>query len=179
MSSLTDFCAAASVDYNAHELGMRPVNGKVLNQETPLIRPATLQDADALASCIDAAYAKYVHRLSGLPSVSDGCAEDIASHQVWVAVQGDVVIAGLFLMPQDGFMKLANLAVHPSHAGKGIGRRLIALSEAEAKRQGFGEMRLNTHVEMPENVQLYQHLGWVETSRRGNTVYMTKQLRDD
>lgn len=155
------------------------MNGKSLDQETPLIRPAILPDAEALASCIDAAYAKYAHRLSDMPSVSDGCAEDILNLQVWVALRGDVVIAGLFLAPQDGFMKLANLAVHPNHAGKGIGRRLIELAEGEAKRQGFGEMRLNTHVGMPENIKLYSYLGWVETSRRGNTVSMRKQLRDN
>lgn len=155
------------------------MKGESLNPENPLIRPATLADAEALASCIDAAYAKYAQRISDMPSVSDGCAEDIVSNQVWVAVQGDVIIAGLFLVPQDGFMKLANLAVHPSHGGKGIGRRLIELSESEAKRQGFGEMRLNTHVEMPENIQLYQHLGWVEVSRCKNTVSMKNRLRDD
>ena len=114
-----------------------------------------------------------------MPSVSDGCAEDITSNQVWVAVQGDKIIAGLFLVPQDGFMKLANLAVHPSHGSKGIGRKLIELSENEAKRQGFDEMRLNTHVDMPENIQLYQHFGCAEASRRENTVSMKKRLRDD
>ncbi len=150
-----------------------------MNPEHPLIRPATLADAEALASCIEAAYAKYAQRISDLPPVSAGCAEEIVSNQVWVAVQGGVVIAGLFLVPQDDFMKLANLAVHPDHGGQGLGRRLIELSEHEARRQGFAEMRLSTHVEMPENIQLYQHLGWVEVSRRRNTVSMKRRLRDD
>jgi len=155
------------------------MKGDSLNPENLLIRPALLTDADALASCIDAAYAKYAKRISDLPPVSDGCAEGITSDQVWVAERGNEVIAGLFLVPQDGVMKLANLAVHPNHSGKGIGRKLIELSETEAKRQGFYEMRLNTHVDMPENIQLYLHLGWVETSRRENTVSMKKRLRND
>ena len=83
------------------------------------------------------------------------------------------------MIPGDGFMKLANLAVHPDHGGKGLGRSLIELSEREATRQGFDEMRLNTHVDMPDNVQLYQHLGWVEVSRNGNTVFMKKHLPND
>ena len=60
----------------------------------------------------------------------------------------------------------------------GIGRKLIALSESEAKKQGYGELRLNTHVAMPENVQLYVHLGWEEVSRDGNTVSMKKTLKN-
>ena len=109
-----------------------------------------------------------------MPMVSDGCAEDIAINQVWVAVQGDEVIAGLVLIAGDAFMKLANLAVHPDYGGKGLGRKLIELSEREAKRQGYAEMRLNTHVEMPENVRLYEQLGWAEVSRSDNTVSMKK-----
>ncbi|MEP1699207.1 MAG: GNAT family N-acetyltransferase [Paracoccaceae bacterium] len=114
-----------------------------------------------------------------MPAVSDGCAEDIVTNQVWVAVNGDEVVAGLVLIARDGFMKLANLAVHPDHAGKGLGRELITLAERETKRQGYVEMRLNTHVDMPENVRLYQRLGWAEVSRSGSTVSMAKHLPSD
>jgi len=150
-----------------------------LTTRNPVIRPAQATDANALAACIDAAYAQYAERISDMPSVSDGCAEDIANNQVWVAVQSDNVIAGLVLVAGDGFMKLANLAVHPDHGGKGMGRKLIELSEREAKRQRFSQMRLNTHVDMPGNVRLYQHLGWAEVSRSGNTVSMQKYLPND
>jgi len=155
------------------------MDGNYLTTRNPVIRPAQTKDAHALASCIDAAYAQYAERISDMPSVSDGCAEDIANNQVWVAVQADEVIAGLVLIAADGFMKLANLAVHPDHGGKGLGRKLIELSECEAKRQGFSEMRLNTHVGMPENVRLYQHLGWAEVARSDNTVSMKKRLAND
>jgi ribosomal protein S18 acetylase RimI-like enzyme len=114
-----------------------------------------------------------------MPSVSDGCAEDIASNQVWVAVQDDQIVAGLVLVAGDGVMKLANLAVHPDYGGKGLGRKLIEHSECEAKRQAFSEMRLNTHVDMPENVRLYQHLGWTEVSRSDYTVSMKRYLLND
>ena len=154
------------------------MKGEGLKSENPHIRAASLADAEALASCIDAAYAKYAIRISDMPPVSDGIAEEITNNQVWVVVEDGEIIAGLFLVPKDGFMKLANLAVHPNHGGKGIGRKLIKLSESEARRQRYDEMRLNTHVDMPENVQLYQHLGWIEISRRENTVSMTKRLRN-
>lgn len=137
-----------------------------------------MTDAEDLASCIDAAYAKYEQRISDMPPVSDGIAEEITNNQVWVAVEGGEVIAGLFLVSQDGFMKLTNLAVHPGHSGRGLGRKLMELSESEARRQGYNELRLNTHVAIPENVQLYEHLGWKEVSRGANTVSMRKYLRD-
>lgn len=140
------------------------------------IRKAVLVDASALALCIDAAYSKYRDRISDLPPVSDGIAEEISSNQVWVGVEDDEITAGLFLVALDGYLKLANLAVHPSHSGKGIGRKLIELSESEAKAQGYDEIRLNTHIDMQENVQLYRYLGWEEFARSGNTVSMRKNL---
>ena len=150
-----------------------------MTADTPIIRPAQPADASALAACIDAAYAQYAGRIFDLPSVSDGCSEDIATNQVWIAVQGNEVIAGLVLVAGDGAMKLANLAVHPDHSGKGLGRKLIALAEQEAKQQGFSEMRLNTHADMPENVKRYEYLGWAEGSRRGSTGAMQKYLPTD
>lgn len=140
------------------------------------IRRAVPTDAEDLAACIDAAYAKYKSRILDMPAVSEGCAEEIANNQVWVAVQLDIIVGCLFLVPNTGFMKLANLAVHPAYAGNGIGSKLMALAEQTSREQGYSEMRLNTHVAMPENVQLYNHLGWHETSRGENTVSMSKWL---
>ena len=143
---------------------------------TPVIRPAQAGDAAGLAACFEAAYARYAAQIPDLPAVSEGCAEDIRDNQVWVALLGGEIIAGLVLVAGDEFMKLANLAVRPDYCGKGLGRELMRISEGEASKQGFAEMRLNTHVKMPENVRLYQHLGWVVLSRSGNTVCMRKGL---
>ena len=113
-----------------------------------------------------------------MPSVSEGVADEIANNQVWVAVQQEEIIAGLFLVPQNGFMKLANVAVDPGHGGKGIGRKLLKLAEKVAIRQGFDEMRLNTHIAMSGNVALYERLGWRKLDRNGNTITMIKHLQD-
>jgi len=153
------------------------MRSRYLKSGSSTIRRAILADVDALVSCIDAAYAKYENRISDMPPVSDGVAEEITNNQVWVAVEGGEIIAGLFLVPQDEFMKLVNLAVHPSHGGKGLGRKLTELAESEARRQGYNEMRLNTHAAIPENIQLYEHLGWAEVSRNGNNVTMRKYIR--
>ncbi|MFT6459095.1 MAG: N-acetylglutamate synthase-like GNAT family acetyltransferase [Pseudophaeobacter arcticus] len=140
------------------------------------IRKANAADAEALAACIDAAYAKYASRISDLPPVSSGISEEIEQSQVWVATESGEVIAGLFLSAHEGVLKLANIAVHPEHGGKGLGRALMERAENEAKRQGMSEMHLSTHVDMPENVRLYQYLGWQEYERNGNRVSMRKNL---
>ena len=144
------------------------------------IRRAKQEDAEALSACMDAAYAVYATRIADLPPVSADCAEEIAKYQVWLAeiageVDGDVV-GGLVLMPRDGFMLLANVAVHPSQKGTGLGRALLARAEAEASAQGYRELRLSTHADMPETQRFYAHLGWEQTGRRGNKISMRKTI---
>jgi GNAT superfamily N-acetyltransferase len=141
-----------------------------------IIRRAELGDADALSACIDAAYAQYATRIPDLPPVSADRAEEIARYQVWVAEIENDVAGGMVMVPEEGFMRLANVAVHPDHKGVGLGRALIALAESEALDQGYREIRLTTHVDMPENIELYAHLGWEEGRRHGNKVSMTKTI---
>jgi GNAT superfamily N-acetyltransferase len=134
-------------------------------------------DVDALVICINAAYAKYNNRISDMPSVSDNCADEIAANRVWVVTERDEIIGCVILFMEDDCVKLANLSVHPDHSGKGVGRKLMAFSEREAMKRGHSEMRLNTHAAMPENIQLYTHLGWHKSGRKGNTVQMVKSLK--
>ena len=141
------------------------------------IRRAEQRDATALSACIEAAYADYAARIPDLPAVAADCAEEIATHQVWVAEVGGDIVGGLVMSPEAGFMRLANVAVRPDHGGRGLGRALLDLAEAEALAQGYRELRLTTHAGMPENIELYTHLGWQQDQRHGNKVSMRKLLR--
>ena len=85
------------------------------------IRRAEGRDADALSVCMDAAYAQYTAWIADLPPVSADCTEEIARFQVWLAEVAKDVIGGLVLVPEGGFMRLANVAVHPDHRGTGPG----------------------------------------------------------
>ena len=142
------------------------------------IRRAGIDDADGLGQCLDAAYAQYAARIEDLPPMSDGCAEEIAANLVWVAEAGGAIVGALVLAPRDGFMLLANVAVHPDMRGAGVGKRLLALAESESQERGFGEMRLNTHADMPETIGLYARNGWAQTGHTGNTISMKKTLAD-
>lgn len=59
------------------------------------IRPATAQDSGPLTRCIDVTYAAYKTQINDLPAVSEGVAEDIEAHNVWVAEQDQIVVGGL------------------------------------------------------------------------------------
>lgn len=139
------------------------------------IRQATQSDTDTLVGVIDRAYEIYKIELLDLPDVSSGVEDKIAEGNVWVAESGGVV-GGVFLTFDRTEVVLTNIAVDPIHSGEGIGKALIAHAEAECKKRGVLTLKLATHVKMPENVALYSHLGWKETGRDGNKVYMSKQL---
>ena len=49
--------------------------------------------------------------------------------------------------------------------GQGLGNRLLALAEDEARRLGLPEVRLYTNVTMTENLAYYPRRGYVETHR--------------
>lgn len=140
------------------------------------IRRAGTRDADGLGRCFDAAYAQYAERIDDLPPMSEDCAEEIAKYLVWVAEAEGTIVGGLVLVPSDGFMLLANVAVRPDNRGTGLGQRLMMLAETEAMDRGYAEMRLNTHADMPEIIRLYERNGWLPVSRQGKTINMRKDL---
>ena len=80
---------------------------------------------------------------------------------------------------KEGFL-IDNVAVHPDHRGEGLGRALLDLAEAEARRAGFASVYLYTHEKMTENLALYSKIGYVEYDRRRergfSRVYMRKPL---
>ncbi len=140
------------------------------------IRRATVHDAIPLETCIDAAYTPYRKHIRDLPPISEGVADDIKSNLVWVAELDQKVVGGLILILGQEYAILANIGVDPNCKGMGIGRGLIEHAETYCRRLKTAELRLNTHVDMPENVRLYEHLGWEQTERSGNKVHMTKLL---
>ncbi|ETW97008.1 MAG: hypothetical protein ETSY1_24325 [Candidatus Entotheonella factor] len=150
-----------------------------------IVRPAESRDADGLTQCVVAAYQIYIPRMGGQqpgPMLAD-YAEGIAQHQVWVAEASGVIIGGLVLVPYEDYILLDNIAVRPGYQGQGVGRALLELADAEAMRQGYGELRLYTHETMTENIALYTRIGWIETHRGEQDgyarVFMRKVLSRD
>lgn len=138
-----------------------------------ILRRATLDDVAKLTEVLHAAYTPYLGL--GLPPVTEGIADDIGDHNVWVAEVDGVVQGGIVLVLGSS-AHIANLAVHPDAGGHGIGKALIdAASEASAAA-GHKNIRLATHAEMTATQAFYRKLGWQETGREGNKVYFQQQL---
>ncbi len=145
------------------------------------IRRAVDADAAAVAACVTAAYGIYIERMGKPPGpMLDDYAEVIDRHMVFVLEGPEGLVGALVLIAEDGGLLLDNVAIHPDHQGRGLGRRLIAFAEGEARRLGYAALDLYSHVIMTENIALYGALGYEETGRRTVNgyarVYMRKKL---
>lgn len=144
-------------------------------------RRARPEEAAAVRDLVRAAYAKYIPRLGREPApMLDDYAARIAAGQTWVLEQDGGLIGVLVLEDGPEALLLYNIAVVPMAQGKGIARRLIAFTEAEARRRGHARLRLYTNEKMVENVAMYPRLGFTETHRGEEAghrrVYFEKRL---
>lgn len=62
----------------------------------------------------------------------------------------------------DEVMVLHTLVVDPGHAGKGIGKQMVAYYEQYAKKQGCKDLRMDTQAKNQAARNLYHHLGYEE-----------------
>lgn len=139
-------------------------------------------DEPEVRTCAEQAYARYVPAMGRKPApmVAD-FATQIADGHVYVATDGEGGFEGFIVFyAEDGHVMLENVAVLPSVAGRGVGKRLIAFCEAAARQRGFGSVHLYTNEKMIENLSIYPRLGYVEVGRRTeagfNRVYFEKPL---
>jgi GNAT superfamily N-acetyltransferase len=135
----------------------------------------------ALRALVRAAYAKYVPRLGREPApMLDDYAARIAAGQAWVLEEDGALLGALILEDEPGALMLYNIAVAPAAQGMGVGRRLIAFTEAEARRRGHAVLKLYTNERMVENVAMYPRLGFTETHRGAESghrrVHFEKRL---
>jgi ribosomal protein S18 acetylase RimI-like enzyme len=150
------------------------------------LRPATQADVDTITTLTNAAYEKYVPRLGRKPRpmVTD-YAQMIraAQTQAWLAEQADTCVGLLVLEAKDNHLLIYSIAVQPTQQKQGIGKRLMAFVEQEAKRQNYDHVRLYTNIHMTENIALYTRLGYIETHREeyleSLTIHMEKRLNSE
>ena len=142
-----------------------------------MIRRAQDGDGAALARCAHRAYAGYVPRLQGapLPPLEADYEDEIRQWPTWVLEVDGQIVGGL-IMDFDEHASISNVFVDPAAQGTGLGRRLLTFGEGEARRRGYTDLHLATHVLLGENVEVYEHLGWKETGRDATRVFMAKSL---
>ncbi|HJP17658.1 MAG TPA: GNAT family N-acetyltransferase [Nitrospinota bacterium] len=142
------------------------------------IREASTEDADGLKNCMEAAYTAYQDRMGGvrLPPMDVDYLSEINNYPTWIVEAEGKILGGLIMSFENNQASIANIAVDPKCQGQGIGGALMKLAESKARENNFSELHLTTHVLLHENVSLYRHLDWEETSRNEAKVFMKKDI---
>jgi ribosomal protein S18 acetylase RimI-like enzyme len=145
------------------------------------LRPAGETDVAALGLIATAAYEHYVPRIGRAPApMTADYAGAVRQGQAWVAVENGQIAGFVILVVHLDHLLLENVAVRPAAQGRGIGTRLLALAEEQARRLHLSEIRLYTHQAMTENQAYYPRRGYAETHRAGQDgferVFFTKRL---
>jgi N-acetylglutamate synthase-like GNAT family acetyltransferase len=146
-----------------------------------IIRRATDTDVSALRAVATAAYQRYVPRIGREPApmIAD-YAQAARSGEAWVAEEHGEISGFAILVARADHLLLENIAVMPASQKRGIGARLMALAEDQARRLGLTEIRLYTNQAMTENLSYYPKHGYAETHRAEQDgfqrVFFTKHL---
>lgn len=126
-----------------------------------IIRPATVKDAEQISALTDKAYAQWVPLIGRAPlSMKTNYVEAIATHLVYVLEDGGVMCGVLELFSDEGYALIENIAVHPDHQGRGLGRMLLMHAENMARTLGHSEVRLYTNALFTSNLGFYDAHGY-------------------
>ena len=87
------------------------------------------------------------------------------------------------ILPTSGYAEIKRIFVSPEARGLGIGRRLLATLETEAKSLGFKLLRLETGIYQPEALALFKTMGFATCPSFGdypdddpNSIFMEKRI---
>lgn len=145
------------------------------------LRRAGDPDAGAITRLVEAAYQHYRPLIGRTPiPMQTDYAVAVREHEIWVLEAPGEVIGVLELAPRDDHLWIENVAVAPDRQGLGLGRRLLAHAEAEARRRSLPELRLLTNELYARNLAMYAQYGYRETHREPylgtDLVYFSKPL---
>ncbi len=148
------------------------------------LRPAVPADAERMHQVAQAAYQPYVGPIGRSPApMTADYARIVSSGRAWVAEQHGRLVGFLVLEPRSDHLLLENVAVDPDRQRTGVGSRLLALAEDQARLLGLPEARLFTNAAMTENVEYYLRRGYRQTHRAERDgyrrVFFSKDLQDD
>jgi 2-methylisocitrate lyase-like PEP mutase family enzyme/ribosomal protein S18 acetylase RimI-like enzyme len=148
------------------------------------LRPATPDDAPAIADLARRAYARWTHLIGmpPMPVIADYVAmlRDGKAWECWVVDGAQGLQASLALQTEPQRFNLYSIAVDPAVQAAGLGRKLMLFAERRARERGFRQIELFTHITMVANRAFYGRLGYVETGRAHysgrQAVTMAKRL---
>jgi ribosomal protein S18 acetylase RimI-like enzyme len=146
-----------------------------------VLRLARPDDSVQLSAIATAAYGKYAGLVDEPPAPTLLDYERVAAAgRTYVAELAGQVLGMVTVEPDDPYLILRNLAVHPASQGQGVGRRLALLVEEIARSRNLRGIRLWTRAEMLDNIAFYTRLDYVlthsEQTPKANRVFFRKEL---
>lgn len=143
---------------------------------TARIRLAQAADRAAVVACVAAAFRVFIPQIGKPPApMLADYGELIAAGRVHVLEEGGIV--GVLVLEPRSQLLVETLAIDPSRQRRGLGGRLMAFAEAEARRLGLATIELYTHEVMSGALALYRALGYQEVARRHVDGYARVYLR--
>jgi ribosomal protein S18 acetylase RimI-like enzyme len=138
-----------------------------------VLRPATADDAPALAATIAAAFAQYRGKLvpesGALAETAAGITGVLAKGSTAIVAERNGEMLGCVMTKvMEGDLYFGRLSVVPKARGLGLARRLVEAVEADGRTRGLAGVRLGVRMVLTENQQLFRSLGYVETGREAH-----------
>lgn len=126
------------------------------------IRRATIKDAEQISALTDAAYAQWAALIGHAPlQMTANYVDAIATHVVDVLDDDGVMYGVLELVSEDAYALIENIAVHPDHQGRGLGRILLKHAESTAQTLGYSEIQLFTNALFTSSLRFYEAHGYL------------------
>lgn len=104
-------------------------------------------------------------------------------HHVIVAYENELPVGcGAFKLFEETVVEIKRMYVQPQHRGKGIAAQILQALEQWAKQEGFSACVLETGLNQPEAIGLYEKTGYKRTPNYGQyagvdiSICMRKEL---
>ncbi len=141
------------------------------------ISPATLADAEAISELVNSAYRGETGKqgwttesdfITGTRTHVDVIASTLKTpgHQILKYVDGGELLGCVEIHKEGHKLYLGMLTVRPSLQGKGLGKKLMAAAEQEAKQQQCTSIFMTVISIRKELIDWYKRHGYAETGER-------------
>jgi len=143
-----------------------------------IVRAASPDDADAIASLLRASFAEFEslytpEAFAATTPEAPAIRARFKEGPIWVAVDRTLVIGSVSALPTPDGVYLRSMAVQPTSRRQGIAKRLIDRVEAFAIEQSRGRVYLSTTPFLARAIRAYEHAGFRRTNRGPNDLFGT------
>jgi ribosomal protein S18 acetylase RimI-like enzyme len=146
---------------------------------TYTLRLFTAQDSlEALTALLHEAYAAHAaagRRFFASYQAPADTRRRISRGECWVAMDGEeligtITVAAPYLFPAGYPAPIPSatyyqLAVRPTHQGRGLGRQLVALAEQRSRDRGISNLAIDTSSQAIALIDWYRRLGYRDVGR--------------